>query len=147
MIARRVDGLVIERTDDELLVLRKEANEAHALNEAAAIIFDLCDGVMTRNQMADEVARRTSLPVDESIIDLALTELVDAGLVVVEDVARPGITRRSIIRRLALPVAAVALLPVVETILMPAASAGEPLPPPPTTMSPATKPPSPPPTT
>jgi hypothetical protein len=127
MIARRVDGLLIERTEGELLVLRQSTDEAHALNETAAIVFDLCDGTTSRAAMAAEVARRTGLPSDESIVDLALTELVEAGLVVIDETERPGISRRTLIRRLALPVAGVAMLPVVETILLPSISAGQPL--------------------
>jgi hypothetical protein len=148
MIARRVDGLRIERTEGELLVLRESTYEAHALNETAAIVFDLCDGTTTRAAMAAEVARRTGLPSDESIVDLALTELVDAGLVVIDETERPDITRRSLIRRLALPVAGVAMLPVVETILMPTVSSGQPVPPtppPPPPPPPPSFPPPPPP--
>ena len=131
MTARRVDGLLVERSGDELLVHRESTDEAHALNETAAIVFDLCDGATSQVDMAAEVARRTGLPADENIVDLALAELVDAGLVVIEDRRRPDISRRSLIRALALPVAAVALLPVVETVLMPPPAAGQSFSPPP----------------
>ena len=119
MAARQVEGLLIERPAGELLVLKPATNEAHALNETAAIVFDLCDGRTTRAAMVAEVSRRTGLPSDENIVDLALTELSDAGLITLDESARTGLPRRALIRKLALPVAAVALLPVVETILMP----------------------------
>lgn len=125
MGARQVEGLLIERVDGEVLVVRESSNEAHALNEAAAIVFELCDGAMSRAAIAAEVARRTGLPADESVVDLALAELVEAGLVVLDDEAAPAITRRSLIRRLALPAAAMAMLPVVETVLMPAQAAAQ----------------------
>ena len=125
MAARHVEGLLIERPAGELLVLKPSTNEAHALNETAAIVFDLCDGRTTRAAMVAEVARRTGLPSDESIVDLALTELSDAGLITLDESARPGLPRRALIRKLALPVAAVALLPVVETILMPTVASGQ----------------------
>lgn len=124
MGARRVEGLLIERVDGELLVVKESSHEAHALNETAAIVFDLCDGSMSRTSMAAEVARRTGLPADESVVDLALTELIEAGLVVLDDEDSPSITRRSLIRRLALPAAAMALLPVVETVLVPSRASG-----------------------
>ena len=147
MIARRVEGLVLERVEGELLVLRQSTDEVHALNETAAVVFELCDGATTRAAMAAEVARRTGLPADESIVDLALTELADAGLVILDDTERGDVTRRSLIRRLALPVAAVAMLPVVETVLMPSLSSGQPqLPPgPPPPPPPPPNPPPPPP--
>jgi hypothetical protein len=125
MGARQVDGLLINRPTGELLVLKQSTSEAHALNETAAIVFDLCDGVTERAAMAAEVARRTGLPTDESIVDLALAELVDAGLVTLDEVPRPDLGRRALIRRLALPVAGIALLPVVETILVPTISSAQ----------------------
>jgi hypothetical protein len=125
MAARQVEGLLIERPAGELLVLTPSTNEAHALNETAAIVFDLCDGRTTRAAMVAEVARRTGLPSDESIVDLALTELSDAGLITLDETAQTGLPRRALIRKLALPVGAIALLPVVETILMPTIASGQ----------------------
>lgn len=139
MGARRVDGLLIERVDGEVLVVRETSHEAHALNEAAAIVFDLCDGATDRAAMTAEVARRTGLPADESVVDLALAELVEAGLVEIEG-EPAAITRRSLIRRLALPAAAMALLPVVETVLMPTPAAGQSGPPMPPEPSPSDNP-------
>ena len=147
MGAKRVDGLLIERVDGEVLVVNEPSHEAHALNESAAIVFDLCDGSMSRAAMAAEVARRTGLPADESVVDLALTDLVEAGLVVLDDEELPSITRRTLIRRLALPAAAMALLPVVETVLVPSRASGQPAPAPAPTPSgqpsPSPPPPSP----
>jgi hypothetical protein len=135
MGAKRVEGLLIERVDGELLVVNESNHEAHALNETAAIVFDLCDGSMSRSAMAAEVARRTGLPPDESVVDLALTDLVEAGLVVLDD-ELPSITRRSLIRSLALPAAAMAMLPVVETVLMPSRATGQSVPVPTPTTAP-----------
>ena len=133
MAAKRVDGLLVERIDGEVLVVKESSHEAHALNEAASIVFDLCDGSMSREAMAAEVARRTGLPVDEGVVDLALADLVEAGLVVLDDEAPAAITRRSLIRRLALPAAAMAMLPVVETVLMPSPASAQSGPVPPST--------------
>jgi SAM-dependent methyltransferase len=75
--------------------------------------------------MVAEIHRRTGLPADDEIVDLALAELVDAGLVVLDDPGpRSNITGRSLIRRLALSSRAASMLPVVETILLPPADAG-----------------------
>ena len=143
MGAKRVEGLLIERVDGEVLVVKESSHEAHALNESAAIVFDLCDGSMSRAAMAAEVARRTGLPADESVVDLALTDLVEAGLVVLDEEESPSITRRSLIRRLGLSAAAMALLPVVETVLVPSRASGQPAPaptPPPSALPPAPSP-------
>jgi Coenzyme PQQ synthesis protein D (PqqD) len=138
MAPRRVEGLLVERTAGEILIHDPATDEAHALNETAALVYDLCDGTTSRAAMATEIGRRAGLPADEGIVDLALGELVEAGLVETEEAERPTVTRRSLIRRLALPAAAVAMLPIVETILVPTASAQAPKPPaPPKSKAPA----------
>jgi len=124
MAAKRVEGVYIERAADEILAVKTATSEAHALNQSAAVVFDLCDGTVSRSEMAARLQRRTGLPADEEIVNLALAELADAGLVVL-DSPEPlaAVTRRSLIRRFALSAAAVAMLPIVETILVPPASA------------------------
>ena len=120
MRARRVEGVQIEHAADEILALRPGTLEAHALNQSAAAVYDLCDGATSKSEMATEICRRTDLPADEEIADLALRELVDAGLVVLDN-PEPlsNVTRRSLIRRLALSSVKTRMLPVVETILIP----------------------------
>src|SRR5262245_36539988 len=124
MAARRVEGLKFERVADEILAVKPDTLEAHALNQSAAAVFDLCDGKASKSEMAAEIQRRTGLPVDEEIVELALAELVDAGLVVLDGPESPAtISRRALVRRLSLSAAAVMMLPVVETILVPPAAA------------------------
>jgi len=124
MPARRVEGLQFERVADEILAVKPDTLEAHALNQSAAAVFDLCDGKASKSEIAAEIQRRTGLPADEEIVELALAELVDAGLVVVDEPEPPfAISRRSLVRRLSLSAAAVMMLPVVETILVPPAAA------------------------
>lgn len=124
MAARRIEGLQFERVADEILAVKPDTLEAHALNQSAAAVFDLCDGKTSKAEIAAEIQRRTGLPADEEIVELALAELVDAGLIVVDEPEPPStISRRSLIRRLSLSAAAVMMLPVVETILVPPAAA------------------------
>src|SRR5215471_16272259 len=124
MAARRVEGVAVERAADELLAVKAATSEAHALNQSATVVYELCDGKTSRAEMAAEIRRRTGLPADEEIVDLALAELADAGLVVLDSSEPPATTtRRSLLRRFALSAAAAAMLPVVETILLPPASA------------------------
>jgi len=124
MAARRVEGLQFERVADEILAVKPATLEAHALNQSAAAVFDLCDGKTSTADMAAAIQRRTGLPADEEIVELALAELVDAGLIVLDGPESPStISRRSLVRRLSLSAAAVMMLPVVETILVPPAAA------------------------
>src|SRR5262245_30673541 len=128
MGARQVEGLRHERVGGELLVYSPETAETHALNETAAIVFELCAGTNSREEMAAEIARRCGLPADEAIVDLALADLVEAGLVVADDGTPLPVTRRALIRRLGLTAIAAALLPFVETIAMPSVAAATPTP-------------------
>jgi hypothetical protein len=81
----------------------------------------LCDGRTSKSEMAAEIHRRTGLPADEEIVDLALSELVETGLVTLDDPeSQSAGTRRALIRRLALSSTLALMLPVVETVVVPA---------------------------
>jgi hypothetical protein len=122
-MATRIDDVIIERCGSEMVVFVPATNEAHSLNRTASLIFDLCDGVTTRAQMVAAL-QDVGLPADTSIVNLALAELAEAALVIVDD-QRPelGVSRRTVIRRLGLSATAIAMLPVVETILVQPAAA------------------------
>jgi hypothetical protein len=124
MAPRRVEGVQIERSADEILALKEGSLEAHALNQSAAAVYELCDGNTSKSEMAAEIHRRTGLPADEEIVDLALSELVETGLVMLDD-PEPlsAVTRRALIRRLALSSTLALMLPVVETVVVPPAEA------------------------
>ena len=127
MRAKRVDGVRIERAADEILAVKKASLEAHALNESASVVYELCDGKSSVAEMAAEIQRRTGLPADEEIVNLALAELADAGLVVLDNAEpSPAPTRRSLLRRFALTGAAAAMLPIVETIVLPSTNPDSP---------------------
>ena len=122
MSAKRIDGLLSERVDNELLVFNEATDEGHALNESAAAVFNLCDGKTDREAMATVLANDFGLPNNGLVVDLALSELRDAGLITVDQVPE-GISRRSVIRQLGLSVMVAAALPVIETMLARPASA------------------------
>ena len=122
-MATRIDDVIIERCGSEMVVFVPATNEAHSLNQTASLIFDLCDGVTTRAQMVAAL-RDVGLPADTAIVNLALSELVEASLVLVGDERRqPSFSRRAVIRTLGLSAATIAMLPVVETILVQPAAA------------------------
>ena len=50
MTARRVEGIRLERAADEILALKLDTSEAHALNQSAAVVFELCDGNTSRSR-------------------------------------------------------------------------------------------------
>ena len=124
MVARQAKDVQIERAADEILILKEGSLEAHALNQSAAVAYDLCDGNTSKSEMAAEIHRRTGLPADEEIVDLALSELAETGLVTLDDPeSRSAVSRRALVRRLALSSTLALMLPVVETVVVPPAEA------------------------
>jgi Bacterial Ig domain len=106
-------------TDDGpgLLVYDPLTGGGHVLNTATAAVFGRCDGRSTRTQMADAIAEATGLPPDVDIVELAIAELAQAGLLEAPPVSDVAVSRRTVIGRLALGAGAVALLPVIASVV------------------------------
>jgi len=107
--------------DGGLVVYDPVTDAGHLLNPATAAVFEACDGHTPVGQVAELVASRSDLPADPGIVDLALAELDEAGLLEPAVGAGPadeprGMSRRSVIARLALGAGAIALLPVIDTV-------------------------------
>jgi hypothetical protein len=49
---RKADHLYTHRLGRELIVLDTEANVAHTLNETASLLWSLCDGTRTADDLA-----------------------------------------------------------------------------------------------
>jgi hypothetical protein len=112
---------MLERVEAEVLVYRSDSEDAAALNEAAAAVFDLCDGSRDVERIVEELrAGDPALGRDEVL--LALNELRDAGLI---DGApgNAGPSRRQLLRRLGAATIAAAAIPVVEVIVGPSIAA------------------------
>ncbi|MFK7918849.1 MAG: PqqD family peptide modification chaperone [Ilumatobacter sp.] len=123
MVARQREGLVLEVVHDESLVFNNERGEATALNQSAALVFQLCDGSHT---IADMTAALEGAGLGESSEDavwLALGELADAGLIDLEAERPAHVNRRSLLKKVGLSAAALAALPVIETIKAPSVMA------------------------
>jgi large repetitive protein len=105
-----------------LVVYDPVTDAGHLLNPATAAVFEACDGRTPIDEMAARVSARTGLPTDPGIVELALGELDEAGLLAPAatepSAAEPaGLSRRALITRLALGAGAITLLPVVETVV------------------------------
>jgi coenzyme PQQ synthesis protein D (PqqD) len=117
LLATKKPGLIAETVEAQLLVFDPETNEAHALNEGAALVYELCDGETTTEEMRLRLPE-IGLPPDREIVELALAELREASLIdVAPELPATGVTRRTLTRRLGLSAVGVALIPVVDTVL------------------------------
>jgi hypothetical protein len=121
--ARR-EGIITKEVDGELLIYDLDRDKAHCLNPTAALVWQLCDGRKGVTDLARSVSGSLGTPVDEIVIELALTQLTrDHLLAEAYELPVPAedLSRRALVRRLG--VAAV-LLPLITTITAPTALAG-----------------------
>jgi hypothetical protein len=119
----RQDGLVIRELADETLVYDLERHKAHCLNKTAALIWNLCDGQTSVDEMEAILAKQLDQSIDSDVMLYALDRLGKKHLL--ENAAtyaadQRRMSRRDVIRRVG--VAAVAL-PLITTIVAPTALA------------------------
>jgi len=109
----KTSGVVVEKLAEEVLVYDLERDRAHCLNEAAARVWEKCDGKHTVGEIAREVG-------NEEAAWMAIEQLSRVGLLE-EKIKRPavGMGRREVIKRIA--VAAAIGVPVVTSIVAPKA--------------------------
>jgi len=77
---KRRDGLVVQELPEETLVYDLERHKAHCLEAVAAAVWEACDGKRTAEQIAARAGKRTSRPVPEEAVWLALRRLGRARL-------------------------------------------------------------------
>jgi hypothetical protein len=94
------------------------------LNRTAALVWRHCDGKTTVAEMS-RLLQRYDLPPDEAVVWLALDRLEKARLLqspLIRSAEAAGISRRAVIRRLGMVGGLVALLPLVDSLVVPAAA-------------------------
>jgi Coenzyme PQQ synthesis protein D (PqqD) len=130
--ARRT-RLLVEQVGDETIVYDEIRQAAHSLNRTASAVFRHCDGTRSVPQLAAMVATELGGDADEAMVRYALERLARAHLI---DVGSSDddehVTRRTVVRRLALAGGATIAIPAVLSIVAPtpAMAASTPEPPP-----------------
>ncbi len=111
----RTDNLVIRELDDETLVYDMERDEAHCLNQTAALVWKECDGKTTATEAARALKKELDAPVDTDVIWLAVKQLQRFHLVDVSGKS-PSVSRRDLVLKYA---PAALALPVIMSISAP----------------------------
>jgi hypothetical protein len=121
----RHEGLVIREVADEMLVYDLDQHRAHALNRPALLVWRECDGRTSVRELTSRL--QPSLPgAGEEVIWLALAELDRAGLLQERLPVQSGASRRQVLARLGLSVAAGALIiPAVTSVVAPHPAAAQ----------------------
>ena len=120
-LARKSD-IVIQEFGDEILIYDLRANKAFNLNQTSTLIWQLSDGDKTIAEIAEDISKKLSSPVNEEFVWLALEQLRKEKLVENDtEIAGlyQGVSRREIIRRVGL--GTLVALPLVSSLVAPMA--------------------------
>jgi coenzyme PQQ synthesis protein D (PqqD) len=116
----RTKNLVIQEVANESLVYDESSHEAHCLNRTAALVWRHCDGRTTIGEMVAILHGSVGTPNDPGVVELALQELQHAGLVdgrVAAFAGQPSVSRRRLLSRLSTAGMAMALAPLVTSVM------------------------------
>src|SRR5712664_1317306 len=96
----RKNDLVIQQTDNEVLVYDLNTNKASCLNETAAFVWQNCDGSNDIADIAQALGRKTNNDVNDDVVWLAIDELSKNRLLEEELASHQifaGMSRREVI--------------------------------------------------
>lgn len=116
----RSKNLIIKELPDETLIYDLGSDEAHCLNQTAALVWKNCNGTRSVSDLANLLEHKLGTPVPEDVVWLALDQLDQFNLLS-EPFSRPGtiagVSRRQLMRKLG--VAAAVSIPVITSIIVP----------------------------
>jgi len=118
--ARR-EGVLLQEIDGEIIAYNTTSEQIYLLNSTTALVFEHLDGATNPEALTSVMTERLGLPADPGLVALALQELRQAGLLE-EEAAQPQqpvVTRREVMKRLSLTGALLALMPVVQSVVVP----------------------------
>ncbi|MFO1092665.1 MAG: PqqD family peptide modification chaperone [Planctomycetaceae bacterium] len=116
----RTDDLHVEEVGDELVVFDHRTHAAHALNAAAAFVWERCDGEHSLEQIEVD-ARAHDLPTDA--VRQAIQLLHDRQLLTVGP-RQSGEQSRGLTRRMLTRAAVAAVVPAIVSMAAPANALG-----------------------
>jgi hypothetical protein len=116
----RSEGLLVEEVGSEVVVYDVDRHEAHCLNPLAGAVFASSDGHTSIGELAKLASERLDEPVSVEQVEHALDELERCELATVPRV--DGLSRRSFVRKTAVAGAVAVAVPMVTSIVTPAAA-------------------------
>lgn len=119
--AARQIGLVMTRTDHELMVYNTDTNELHHLNLLATAVWSRLDGSQTVGELATAVSAELGDDVSPEAVAESLRLLSNAGLLASSWATERQGSRRAFLRRAA--VTGAIAVPAVMSITAPSAMA------------------------
>lgn len=114
----RTNGLVVQEVPNEVLVFDMETNEAHCLNETAAMVWKYCDGKTSVPEIAGILGENKGSAVSDDLVWLAVDQLNEHRLLEAEVTTKfAGQSRREVLRKIGL--ASMVALPIIASMAAP----------------------------
>ena len=77
---RRHEDLIVREIDRELLVYDRKTRKTVCLNESAAVIWQLCDGKTSIDDLSRRLSESFAVPPDPRLIQVALSDFARSRL-------------------------------------------------------------------
>ena len=118
----RIENIVVQEMNAELLIYDLKDNRAFCLNETSAIIYQLCDGTRNIHEIVQRFNQITKNSITDDLIWLALDRFKQDNLLEDEsiEINFNGLSRRQIIKKVGL--ASMIALPLVSSVIAPSAA-------------------------
>ena len=125
----RIEGLITEEVDGELLVYDAQRDVACRLNGSAALVWQSSDGKRTVDDLVAVLSEELGELADEDMVMVALDHLAEHGLIESgydpREANAARISRRRFIRRVGVVGAASMAVPVVHSMVVPTPAAAQ----------------------
>lgn len=118
----RNKDLVVQESNDELLVYDLKSNKAVCLNQTASVVWKMCDGKRTIFEISKDAGMELGKPITNDLIWLTIQQLSDENLLSNSEAIEnkfKGMSRREVIRKVGM--ASMVALPIVSSIVAPEA--------------------------
>lgn len=116
----RVENIVVQEFDNELLIYNLISNKALCLNETSKLVWQVCDGKNSVVEISELVGQKLKSPISEDVIWLALEVLEKENLIENGEQFSNhfgGRSRREVIRKVGL--GTMIALPVIASVIAP----------------------------
>lgn len=118
----RIENIVVQDFANEILIYDLSTNKAFCLNETSAMIYQLCNGKKSVEEISRILTNKLNQPITEDLIWLALDGFKKDNLLEQSEqfaINFNGLSRRQIIKKIGF--ASLVTLPVIASVIAPQA--------------------------
>jgi len=119
----RLDNVIIQELNDELLIYDSTTHKAYCLNQGASLIWQACDGRNSVPEIREKLSSTLKSPVTDDFVWLALDQLKKNDLLENSNELKidfGGLSRREVMRKLGF--ASMIALPMIAGLVAPTAA-------------------------